>query len=80
MKKESKHQFAALAQSAGDQNIIELYRAHPDMFQRQGSRPEPRHDDEPVFLKLIQIQNNNQQIKTLKANVADRQPLLETTT
>ena len=38
---------------------------------------EPVYNDEPRFIKLLQIENNNQRIKTIKADISDRQRLYE---
>lgn len=68
---------SVLAESTDYQSLIELYRSHPDTFETQRSLPEPVYEEAFRLLKLIQIQGNDQQIKTIKANLIVRQLLLE---
>ena len=41
---------------------------------------EPVYNDEPRFIKLLQIKNNNQRIKTIKADITEEQRLNEAIT
>lgn len=71
---------SALAESTDYQSLIELHHTHHDAFESQRFLSEPEYDEDAKFLKLIQIQDNNQQIKTIKANVSVSQQLIEAVT
>ena len=71
---------SVLAESTDHQNLIEMYRTYPDRFEIQRAHPEPIYEEEFIILKLIQTQDNKQQIKTIKANLKVRQRLLEAIT
>lgn len=68
---------SALAESTDYQSIIEMYHAHPEMLESQRLLPEPVYQKEFIILRLFQIQDTNQQIKTIKANLTDGQRLVE---
>ena len=68
---------SASAESTDYQSLEELYRAHTDTFEVQRSLPNHVYEEEFIFLKLIQIQDNNRHIKTIKANLTIRQRLFE---
>jgi hypothetical protein len=65
---------SALAEAPDYQDLIELYRAHPEIFESPQTQAQPFYDEEVIFLKLIQIKNDNPQVKTLKADVTDNRP------
>lgn len=48
--------------------IYRSYRAYD--FENGQSQPEPAYNDEPRFFKLLQIIDNDQQVITIKANLA----------
>ncbi len=61
-----------------NRSFQELHHLHPKVFENTQSQPKSIYDVEPRYLKLIQMIEDKQRIKTIKANLTLRELMRST--